>query len=88
MWLVGGKPWLFLFVVGDDVAGGDVGAVVLSGPESVAIADVLGVGAVVGADAVDSGVVGEVGILSSDTGAGVLQPDVVVEDQLVGLGAL
>ena len=77
-----------MFVVGDDVAGGDVGAVVLSGPESVAIADALGVGAAVGADAVDSGVVGEVGILSSDTGGGVLQPDVVVEDQLVGLGAL
>ena len=74
--------------LGDDVRGGDVVDAVVPDPAAVAAQAALGIGELVVAEEVDSGVVGDAGALSSDIGGGVQQPDAVLEDEFVGLGAL
>ena len=74
--------------LGDDVRGGDLVDAVVPDPAAVAAQAALGIGELVVPEEVDSGVVGDAGALSSDTGGGVQQPDAVLEDECVGLGAL
>ena len=68
--------------LGNNVRGGDVVDAVVPDPVAVAAQAALVIGEL------HSGVVGDAGALSSDIGGGVQQPDAVLEDEFVGLGAL